>query len=489
MDIFQTIITGGNIIYNFVDSYANASERSRSLATRLRWDLRVLSQFLEYYAAGEAKRQSQLSKDDEDLLEKSAEYLLELATKISATAERLQCKSRLRKELNKALWWYREEDIQLLEQELFEWTTRLDLRLVGLPRELKTVAELDQQQATTNSPNFAASISIQKLQSVTHRARNALDEALFRSTVDLPVESRGPRDHSRFRLMESNGATFLVESRFHHFPKDSKQWEDLKGGLLRLASALSCLDGTTVSLMRCEHLFHDDRDPLAPYFGFANQLPFPVVDGSCPTLKSLINAMQGSVRLPAAHPINDRFRLALSIATAVFFLHSVGFTHHSIASHNVVLFEREHLSVEQKFPHGLGKAFLVGFDAVKEDYSLTDGNGIPDADSLYQHPDRLFVVPRPKYGVVHDIHSLGMVFLEIALWKPLERYRPKLLSPDGEVREQILIELLRLAAISMGNRFKTMISWCLGRSSDETVDCLRFSKEVIEGLEDMVSVL
>ncbi|KAH6982365.1 hypothetical protein BKA56DRAFT_585762 [Ilyonectria sp. MPI-CAGE-AT-0026] len=457
MDVFQTISTGATIIYEFVDSYASASDQWRSLATRLKWDLRVIGQFTQYYEK-RIKGDGSLSPEDAELLDSSAAYLSGLAARITSIAHRLESKSRFRRELNKALWWHREDEVRELEEELFEWTTRLDLRLVGLPSGLKTAIKLD-GQATGNIPNFAASRDIESLKAVTEKAGQAVvANNIFHEGVDDFIKSIDPRNHERFQAVEDAGRQVLVERRFYRHPKESAEWKELKAGLVRLASALNCLDGTTVSLLHCNHLFHDSRDPLALNFSLVNSVPFPV-RSKCPVLKSLITRTQGKVRLPANHSLSERYGLAQSLATAVFFLHSVGFLHHNVTSHNVLMLHRLGAPSQKQFPYSLGTPFL-------EFHTLSDLREASDPDILYQHPDRLLETGRPKYGPVHDIYSLGMVMLE--------RYTADLLDPAK--RGTRISELIRLVDVSMGARFRK-------------VDPIRLSREVLEPLEEMASSL
>lgn len=487
MDVFQTLVTSCQIIYKFLDAYSSASDQSRSLAARLNWDLRVLQQFTKYYERRIRPNTTSLSTEDAEILEYSTAYLLGLSTKITTIAEKIQSKNRIQRGLNKALWWHREEEVRELEEELFEWTTRLDLRLVGLPTELKTVIKLDDDLSSSSMPNFTASVHIQSLWKVTEKASQALDNSIFHTEVEGFVSNAVPSNTGRFSVVESEGSQYLVERRLHDFVKESDRWKELKAGLIRLASALHCLDGTTVSLLHCHYLFEDARDPRQLNFTLINSLPFRVDDARPPlTLKGLITRTQGKVRLPPMHSLTERFFVALALATAVFFLHSVRFLHHAITSYNVLMLERGSTLPKKRFPHSLGAPFLVGFETVKELHTASDGRAHPTPEVVYQHPDRLLPNGRPKYSEIHDVYSLGMVLLELAIWKPLERYETDLTGPS---RSEKLADLLMLVDTSMGRRYRKVVEWCLGLETGDRVDSLRLSQQVIEPLEEMVLAL
>ena len=190
MDIFQTIVTSNKIIYIFVDSYAASSKESKSLVVRLEWDLRILQQLNEYFLSKQLQNGRQLPEADVQLCKQSAEYLRSLVDRVTSSARKIQSKNWLGKEANNVLWWHRQPELEKLEQELFEWTRRLDLRLVAVPQQMKNVIKLDseglQSAANVSSPNFIASRRIQQLQHTTSQARTARIDSLY---MEKPPET------------------------------------------------------------------------------------------------------------------------------------------------------------------------------------------------------------------------------------------------------------------------------------------------------------
>jgi hypothetical protein len=501
MDIFQTIVTSSNIIYTFVDSYAASSKESRSLAVRLEWDLRILQQFNEYFLSRQAQNGGQLPEADFQLCKRSAEYLQSLVDRVTSSARKIQSKTWLGKEANKVLWWHRQSELQKLEEELFEWTRRLDLRLVAVPQELKNVIKLDseglQSAANASSPNFIASTRIQQLQHATSEVRASRIDSLY---AESPPENLknvlNSNDGEGFRTAVVDGETLLIERRFHVHAVDSGRWLDLRKDLGDFVSALHCLDSTTVSLLHCKSFFHNSSNAIKPSFNLVHTLPFSLESSYPPTLKSLITTAQGSTRLPAAHPLDSRFALAQSLSTALFFLHSVDFVHKSIESRNVLMLERPDLEAKRRFPYALGDPFLVGFDSLRSDVGFSDHatqvgatGSLPSSSKLYQHPNRIFSMSPPRYQKAHDVYSLGMVLLEVGLWRPLERYERGLLNASADIGQKQLKELTDDVAISMGRRYKELVCWCLSLQGDESMGNLRFAREVLGNLEDMVSAL
>jgi hypothetical protein len=182
--------------------------------------------------------------------------------------------------------------------------------------------------------------------------------------------------------------------------------------------------------------------------------------------------------------------LARDLASAIFFLHSVGFLHHSISSNNIVLLAQPSAKNTQTFPRRLGLPFLVGFSAVREAEGMSEGAPVASEDAIYQHPDRIWSKGwQPKYASTHEVYSLGLVLLEIGLWKGLERYKNDILNEDQAVRLKKLEELLELVGVNLGAKYQRVISWCLGLAGGNTGSTLHFSREVLENLEDLAGAL
>ncbi|KAH7108326.1 hypothetical protein BKA62DRAFT_681824 [Auriculariales sp. MPI-PUGE-AT-0066] len=144
------------------------------------------------------------------------------------------------------------------------------------------------------------------------------------------------------------------------------------------------------------------------------------------------------------HPISERLNLALRITTAVLFLHASGVTHGDIRPENVLLLygspPREGDS-KANYPWALGNAYLVGVDFDPLDPSRPNEEKEPWWAMLYRHPSELTAGRKRRRSLLNDLYSLGLVLLEIALWrsivtieeshveKPSTRQRPSTAQP------------------------------------------------------------
>ena len=110
--------------------------------------------------------------------------------------------------------------------------------------------------------------------------------------------------------------------------------------------------------------------------------------------------------------LSTRFQVAQSIAKSIGKFHADGWVHKSIRSQSVIFFrDRENKN------RLLNSPYLVDFEYSRPESGTT--LHIRDNDeekNLYRHPD-IQDVAYSSFSKLHDIYSLGVVLLEIALWQ------------------------------------------------------------------------
>jgi hypothetical protein len=489
MDIFSTIVTGGEILYSFISACAEFSSDAKSLGARFEWDLRILKRFLQFFNDRKAANGGKLSKEDQDLLDSSVAYISTLLDTIAAKRSKIETNGWLKKEWNRVRWVHYKKDLVALEQELFEWTSRFDLRLVALPERLKAVIHLDEPTAK-HAPRLATKFRIDQYLASSEQDKRKLGlSMLIKSPMtEVSFLSQTP---SRRQIATYKQNTVIVEYKPHAtwILQDEEKLKETKQIVSTLASALSFVDPTVTGLLRCAGYFHEE-DPNNPRFALVYNTPFSLPNQNPGNLKDLLNAKdaQGN-RRTAMHALDKRLTLARRIASAVYFLHVIGWVHKSIRSNNILILEAQSLPSQDAFPHGLGHPYLVNFESARADTATTDLTLSEKEDqwhlNIYRHPERQGSNISARFTMAHDVYSLGVVLLEIGLWRPFERNEKNL---GGKSPADLRAELIRMSsdvAIQMGSKYRDLVIWCL-QLEDENLGTVDYIKEIMEKLEELV---
>ncbi|KAF3935467.1 hypothetical protein ABW20_dc0109452 [Dactylellina cionopaga] len=120
-------------------------------------------------------------------------------------------------------------------------------------------------------------------------------------------------------------------------------------------------------------------------------------------------------------PIPEHYS-AQQLATAVLYVHTAKLVHKNIRPENIVILQANGDSTESDGKLGnqqeIGDLFLMGFDfARKEDEASSRSGDNEWYKNIYRHPTRQGMHLEVDFNMLHDIYSLGVVLLEIALWR------------------------------------------------------------------------
>ncbi|KAF9875468.1 hypothetical protein CkaCkLH20_06849 [Colletotrichum karsti] len=197
--------------------------------------------------------------------------------------------------------------------------------------------------------------------------------------------------------------------------------------------------------------------------------------------------------------VTDRVNLAHAISSCLLYLHAVNWLHKGLRSHNIVFFRSKDGRVDY------AKPYVTGFDYSRPARSGEETD-IPVDDgecNLYRHPQVQLMNPaeRERFRKSFDIYSLGVLFVELAHWKPVDTvlgfdiYRKPSLAirvRDGLLEEDQLAEV----GASLGEVFEQAARRCiaggdqlgLANGEDETDDTVA-SKLSMKFYEDVVQRL
>ena len=203
--------------------------------------------------------------------------------------------------------------------------------------------------------------------------------------------------------------------------------------------------------------------------------------------------------------LDIRFKLAHTISIALWSCHSLDWLHKSLCPNNILFFGQPHgqnqpgasapgtprpellRRVSSKDSNGgvgtpsdssagaaaaavtnnpeiLSKAYLAGFDSSRPDHveEMSIASRNLAGEDLYRHPASLGP-HRRQYRKAFDIYSLGLLLLEIGLWKGLEMFhRGKYSKYTPEAfRAKIINSLVPTLGAKVGSSYKLVVQRCL----------------------------
>jgi hypothetical protein len=284
----------------------------------------------------------------------------------------------------------------------------------------------------------------------------------------------------------------LIEYRSYK-AADASYTKALASTVRNVASKLREVDDSTMHIMQCQGF---SEDPINSRF--ALHFSVPTGQTNPRSLRTLL-ADPANVR-GKKHSLSDRLQLAQSIATAVLYVHSCGFVHKNIRPDNIIIFDELSAQPDQTYPYAIGKPYLAGYDGVRMEEAQTFMLGVEKwQERIYMPAERLADQEhRVKFSWVHDVYSLGVILLEIALWEnftnPSGAIGKTLKSADvpGDVLEK---NWLKQVPRVLGNKYAEAVSACFAMLKDgdgkafEDEDGIEmgttFISRVLDKLEDI----
>ena len=199
--------------------------------------------------------------------------------------------------------------------------------------------------------------------------------------------------------------------------------------------------------------------------------------------------------------LEERLTMAHHIAKAVEQWHRVDWVHQSISSHNIIFLKPESKSSNNRWD--FDAPLLHGFDFARPDAKLSIGRYVENIElDIYRHPDRQGEV-RNGHRKEHDLYSLGVVLLEIGLWRSsremveqrarnLQKARKSAATKDetGKVAKEDMVKWLTdtvrdSLAHYVGLDYQDAVRTCLTSEFGVKTDDERKSK-LLDAIEKMV---
>jgi hypothetical protein len=391
--------------------------------------------------------------------------------------------------------FYKKKSIEQSCEELEKWHGRF-LRHFWISVMLET--------PTMAGDSCTAAVQSRMLSRV-RRMQNAImnpDQVVNSSQLRLPAFSA---DYATAQLPGSSIAISkdrleLVEFRNYSLQAPSQTIDATELLVRDLAARLHHIDPSTMGLLHCNGFTHDKLNRR-----FAVRFRYPAEKGTAQTLHSLLVHKSDN---GAQHPLSERVTLARKLASAVLYMHACEFVHKSIRPDNVLIFENSLLvgdeATKQKYPYVIGEPFLVGFDSIRKAVAASYMIRVEDwKKNIYLHPDRHRMGQGDEYTVRHDLYSLGVVLLEIALWRSFadelpggaaryvwSRESPKtVLSPEA-LKAMYLRFARDLVPRYIGVKYASIVVSCLeGLKDEEEKGLLKDKDDLVVGTAYVSQIL
>ena len=161
------------------------------------------------------------------------------------------------------------------------------------------------------------------------------------------------------------------------------------------------------------------------------------------SFSDLIETKKSSDRLN----LPDRFIVAQTIVKAVTAFHADGWVHKSKGIQSIKFFQNNG-SLQRYSP------YLVDFEYSRPETTATNFTyDMDDQKNIYRHPDRQ-EPPSVRFSKMHGIYALGVVLLEIGLWR-LQHLSMAIFAPSRlKRREEREVSLIRESAVGLSSAWR-----------------------------------
>ena len=230
-------------------------------------------------------------------------------------------------------------------------------------------------------------------------------------------------------------------------------------------------------ILKCLGSFHNfDKKSFGIVYGLPTRESIPIA------LHRIIEQRRTREEIPS---INERLSLAKTLAISVHAFHLAGWLHKNITSRSILFFLETEAEVNVCFEEPYVTGFHHSRKDGKEEY--TSRSIATDTEIAYQHP--AYAGGSEPYRKIHDYYSLGLILLEIGIWKTLDpiRLRHPTYSPK-QLREEFLKYCRLYIKSSMGDIYHDVVMSCLTLGSDGT-ESSEIDQDTKEHLEFLSAVI
>lgn len=184
-------------------------------------------------------------------------------------------------------------------------------------------------------------------------------------------------------------------------------------------------------------------------------------------------------------PLCSRISLCKALAQCLHSFHAVNWLHKGLRSSNILFFGTE---TEWQY---LCRPYVTGFDLSRpgEEPELTEQAVFDPLRDIYRHPLAQSGENSSHYRKSYDIYSLGIIFLEVAHWKPIEVLLEVSNLVDIKFHELQGVRRLLLKGSSMDTSTVEIINHSPDLVTKNVASCLRkVGDKCGDALQDIIEI-
>lgn len=247
-----------------------------------------------------------------------------------------------------------------------------------------------------------------------------------------------------------------------------------------VAEILQKAKSLKLCVLHCLGYFHDP-DRLS--CGLAYQVPETSSRGH----SDVITLREVYVQKKTPPVLGKRFALATKLASSVLEFHKADWLQKDLSSFNILFV----FSRGTSWRNGVDQPYFVGFANSRPNDPAEFTEFMDSQKSQekidFQHPEYVNGRGHVRYQLKYDYYSVGMIMLEIGLWKPLN----KIVKAYGSAEK--MLEALKAGPLDqleekMGSRFTNAVQACLegGFGDTKEVCMMGYRKRVLDVLRECV---
>lgn len=273
-------------------------------------------------------------------------------------------------------------------------------------------------------------------------------------------------EEDRTSVSDNMDASIVTECKVYGIYIDPADIPEMKHRVGLLAAMLHAQESRQFLALRCRGWHHDSIDKC---FRLHFDVPETHIAGNAgsKSLQEIISTAKVLYR----PTLNQRLKIAWQLAKAVENWHGVCWVHQGISSASVrFLRSQKSGSIDYEYP------ILHGFEFARPNGDPSLGRAHDDfALAIYRHPDRQGTA-RKTHTKIHDIYSLGVVLLEIGLWRTSADILRSHVKSKGqgltpaEIQKQYITACNERLAHHAGESYCNAVVKCLSSSFNINID-------------------